>query len=142
MIELIKRILVVDDEAELVKTIVRHLKRNGFSLESSFNVLSAQQKIHDSVLKGLPFDLVITDLVMPKMSGIELFKWITKHHPEISVLVISGFGSADLAREVIRPEMDGFAQKPLTPEDMIGLISRIDRKRKNYLNAESGDGRT
>ena len=116
MIELIKRILVVDDEVEFVKTIVRHLKRNGFSLETACNGDDARKKIHDSVLKGLPFDLVITDLVMPKMSGIELIKWVIKHHPEFSVLVVSGFGYADMAGEIIRQEMDAFAQKPFTPD--------------------------
>lgn len=141
MIEHIKRILVVDDEPEFVKTIERHLRRQGFSLESGCNGEDAQQKIHDSVSQGLPFDLVITDLVMPTMNGIELLSWIMKNHPEISVLVITGFGEADLAVEMMRPEMDGFAQKPFKPNDMTRLIGEIDHKRKNYLYAESGDCR-
>ncbi len=130
----IKRILVVDDEPEFVKTIKRHLRREGFSLDSACDGEEAKEKIDDSVLKCVPFDLIVADLVMPAMGGIELLEWVKKTHPEMSVLLVSGFGDNSTVMEKIRKGMDDFAEKPLTPKDMIGFIGEINNKRRRYLS--------
>jgi len=132
MIEFIKRVLVVDDEAEFVKTVERHLKREGFFLDSACDGNDARHKIQYAFLKGFPFDLVITDVVMPNLGGIGLIKWIKKAHPNTSVLVTSGFVDNDMTMETIRPEMDCYAEKPFTPKKMMQLIGSIDRKRRRW----------
>ncbi len=124
----IQKILVVDDEPEFIKTVTRHLKREGFSLDSACDGMKALKKIEDSFLAGQPFDLVITDVVMPNMGGIELLRWIKQTRSEISVLVVSGFGYGELVTANIRPEKDCFYKKPLTPKKMLALIERIDEK--------------
>lgn len=130
MTNFIKKILVVDDEPEFTKTLRIHLKREGFFLDSACNGLKAQQKIEDSCLTGNPFDLVITDVVMPSMGGIELLCWIKEVCPGISVLVVSGFGCEDVVAENIRPGVDSYCAKPLTPQKMLALIDRMDKGRK------------
>jgi len=129
MIEHIKRILIVDDEPEFLNSVKRHLGRENFSLDSASNGKEATKRIQDSVSKGAPFDLLITDLIMPEMGGVELLEWLKKTHPEISVLIVSGFNDGGATMEKIRPEMDAFAKKPLTPKDMIDLIAQMDQKR-------------
>ena len=131
--ELIKRILVVDDEPEIIKTIKRHLKREGFFLDSAGDGKDASHKVQDGFLNGFPFDLVITDVLMPNMDGIKFMQWIKKAHPRTSVLLTSGFNDNEIAMETIRPEMDGFAQKPFTPKEMMQLIGSIDYKRRYCL---------
>ena len=130
MIEAIKRILVVDDEPEFVNSIKRHLKREGFILDSAPDGEDAHLKIRNSACNGAPYDLVITDVIMPNTGGIELLHWIKKNHPEISVLVVSAFGETDVVMETIRPEIDDYCKKPLTPEEMMGLIGSVDCKRR------------
>jgi DNA-binding NtrC family response regulator len=129
-VEAIKRILVVDDEEEFVNTVKRHLKRERFTLHSAKDGEDACQKIDATTCDGSPYDLVITDVIMPKISGIELMQWIKHNHSHISVLVVSGFGGKHLVMESIRPELDDYCQKPLTPGEMMELIGNIDKKRR------------
>lgn len=130
-VEAIKRILVVDDEEEFVNTVKRHLKRERFILHSAKDGEDACQKIDASTCDGIQYDLVITDVIMPKVSGIELLQWIKNNHSQISVLVVSGFGGKHLVMESIRPELDDYCQKPLTPCEMMRLIGNIDKKRRD-----------
>jgi DNA-binding response OmpR family regulator len=126
----IQHILLVEDESELAKTLKRHLKREGFSVVLAADGSAALQIIEESALRGIPVDLVISDVVMPNMDGIELLRWIKAKHPDVSVVLLSGFGDLGSVVDTIRPEMDDYFQKPLTPSDMMSLIQKIDYKRK------------
>jgi len=129
-VEAIKRILVVDDEEEFINTVKRHLKRQRFILHSAKDGEDACQKIDASTCDGNSYDLVITDVIMPKVSGIQLLQWIKKNHSQTSVLVVSGIGGKHLVMDSIRPELDDYCQKPLTPDQMMRLIGNIDKKRR------------
>jgi DNA-binding NtrC family response regulator len=126
----IQHILLVEDESELAKTLNRHLKREGFSVVLAADGTEALQIIEESALRGTPIDLVISDVVMPNMDGIELLRWIKTKHPDVSVVLLSGFGDLSAVVDTIRPDMDDYFQKPLTPNDMMSLIEKIDYKRK------------
>lgn len=128
-----RRILIVDDEVEFVKTIARHLRREGFLLDSALNGQLAQDKILGALKDGIPYHLVITDLIMPNMGAVKLLKWMRQACPEISVILVSGFGDTDLVNSIIRPGKDAYVQKPLIPKTMMKLISKLFQ-----LNIESG----
>jgi DNA-binding NtrC family response regulator len=130
MFKLIKRILVLDVEAEFVHTIIRHLKREGFIVDSAFDVEEARRKIDDSARMMILYDLLITEVVRPNMDAIDLLSWIKKNHPEISVIIVSGFVNNDMLRETMREGLDGYAKLPLTPKKMIDLINIIGQKRE------------
>ena len=132
MMEAIKRILVVDGEKEFADTVTRHLKRRKFILQSAHNGEDALEKIHETTCTVSQYDLVITDVIMPRFSGIELLRWIKKYYSQISVLVVSGLGNRNLVLETIRPEMDDCCQKPVTPSEMIRFIGNINKKRKEH----------
>jgi len=141
MFKPIKRILVVDDEAEFVHTIIRHLKREGFIVESAYDVEEARRKIDDSARMMILYDLLITEVVRPNMDAIDLLSWIKKNHPEISVIIVSGFVNNDMLRETMREGLDGYAKLPLTPKKMIDLINIIGQKRgkSSENNTKSGE---
>lgn len=130
--ETIKRILVVDGEKEFADTVTRHLKRKKYILQSVNNGEDAREKIHNAICPVSQYDLVITDVIMPYVSGIELLQWIKEHHSEISVLVVSGLGDKNVVMKTIRPEMDDCCQKPVTPYEMMRLIGNIDKKRREH----------
>jgi two-component system response regulator YesN len=129
MVKPINHILVVDDEAEFVNTINRHLKREGFIMDSASGVEEARRKIDASLYMQIRYDLVITDIAMPNLGAIEILRWIRKKHPKISVIVVTGFGDNDMLRETMRQDLDAYAKKPLTPQKMIGLINSLRQKR-------------
>jgi DNA-binding NtrC family response regulator len=125
----INRILVIDDDAEFVYPIIRHLKRESFIMDSAYDIEEARRKIDESVRMKMPYDLVITDVVVPNRRAMGLLLWIKKNHPEISVIIVSGFGDNDMLREIMRENLDRHAKKPLTPQKMMGLINSLGQKR-------------
>lgn len=129
MVKPINHILVIDDEAEFVNTINRHLKREGFIVDSASDVEEARRKIEASLNMKIRYDLVITDIAMPNLGTIKILQWIRKNHPKISVIVVTGFGDNDMMRETMRQDLDAYAKKPLTPQKMINLINSLGQKR-------------
>ncbi len=130
----IRNVLIVDDEIEFVKTLKRHLKHHHFNLKTALDGFEAMERIACMTEKEGAFDLVVSDVVMPRMDGIQLLEEIKQHHPATSVLLLTGFGENAMATESIRKEMDDFHQKPITPQEMLELIQNIDRRRKRALN--------
>ena len=124
----------MDDEVQFVNMLKRHLKREGFQLESAYDGVNACQKIENSFSDSdkTPIDLVITDVIMPNMDGFQLLQWIQKNYPEISVLLITGFGDEDAAIKILRPKMDACGKKPITPQALMKLISRIAENRRSH----------
>jgi two-component system, NtrC family, response regulator PilR len=131
MTNAIERILVVDDEKEFVNTIKRHLTREGFCLDAASNGETACRKMGEKAIGEGRYDLVITDLVMPYMGGLELFQWIKLNCPDTSVIVLTGSGNTERILPLIRPELDCLAQKPMTPGLMMALLGDIREKRSS-----------
>lgn len=132
----IKKILVVDDEAELANAIQIHLSRIGFLINSENSLTAAQKTIAKAARENTLFDLVITDISMPGNSGIELLQWIQERYPLISIILISGFGADDIISGNIRPLMDDFCKKPFTPNALLTRIQTIEQGRKSHFNHE------
>lgn len=128
----IHKILIVDNEAEFVKTVARHLKREGFTLTMATDGEDAKRQVA-AALPPAAFDLVITDVIMPKVDGIELLAWLKLHYPAISVLMVSGLGELNLVSSKIRPSMDDCRPKPITPQEMMAVIATINQKRAACL---------
>ena len=136
MLQHIKHILVVDEEAELRRSIIRHLRRNGFVMDSAFGDEDARQKITTSRKIGLPYNLVIRIFLGHPPAGIDFIDWIHRCHPEISIVVISGLGNADWIAPILNPKTDAYAQNTLTPEELIAVIKCLEDKLPASLDTE------
>ena len=75
--------------------------------------------------------MLITDVFMPRISGVALARWLWNISPETSVLFITAFGEIDLVNKAIRPEMDDYCRKPMSPEKMMDIVSQLAEKRIN-----------
>lgn len=96
-------------------------------MDTAYDAESAMEKIQAGKADGAPpFDLVITDVLMPGMSGIELLKWLHDNHSEIAVLVISGMDLPLGSEKELLPICYSFERKPLTPGLMLDAIQRIE----------------
>jgi PleD family two-component response regulator len=80
-----KKILVVDDEENVCHSIKKVLSRKGYSVSQALNVEDAV-----NLIKEMTFDLVITDMMIPGTSGLELLQIIRDHYPELEVVMITG----------------------------------------------------
>ena len=113
------RILVVDDEAGLRDSLRRALTRKGHSVDDASAVDEAIRKLEASA-----FDLLLTDIRLGDKSGLEIVTFARQHRPEARIVVMTAFGSVNLAVEAMRVGADDFLEKPFR---MDAVISRLDR---------------
>jgi len=112
-------ILVVDDESEMRSALSHALTRNGFSVESAASGMEALVKI-----KKDPVSLVITDLKMPEMSGMEVLGAVKKVTPGIPVIVITAYGSIHNAVEAMQAGAADYLLKPFSFETLEATVKK------------------
>jgi len=114
------QVLVVDDEKTVCQSVEKILGRIGHKVEHALTVTSALGAIEG---KGNNrFDLVIADLMMPQVGGMELLREVKSRWPEISVLIITGYGSIESAVEATKLGASGYLPKPFTPEELAKAV--------------------
>ena len=120
------KILVVDDEKDIREFLSIALTRvEGFSVELAENGEEALQKIDRE-----SFDLVLTDLKMPKMDGLQLLSEIVDSKPEILTVLMTGYGSINSALEAIRGGASDYIMKPVD-------IAELDRSSPKGARGET-----
>lgn len=113
-------ILVVDDESEMRSALSHALTRGGFSVESVASGTDAIVK-----LKKDPFSLVITDIKMPEMSGMEVLGAVKKNSPQIPVIVITAYGSIHNAVEAMQAGAADYLLKPFSFETLEVTVKKV-----------------
>lgn len=118
------KILVVDDEALIRDMIKRGLSQmGGFSVEVAQSGPEAIEKMEKDV-----FDLVLTDLKMPEMDGLELLKTIKGTRPEIMVIMMTAHGSIETAVEAMKIGANDYVTKPIDWNELILHISKAQKE--------------
>jgi two-component system, cell cycle sensor histidine kinase and response regulator CckA len=112
-------ILVVEDEPSLMKLACSVLKKGGYKVHGSRDVDDAIKIARQSKES---IHLLLTDVVMPKMKGSEVFKKVAEHHPETRVLYMSGYTENVIARQGILKEGIHFLQKPFSAESLLEKV--------------------
>ena len=110
------RILVVDDEAIIVKALVKYLTQEGYEVDSAGDGAEAIEKF-----KNGHFDLLVTDLKMPTMDGIDLIREIRALSPTTACIVMTGYGSIANAVEAMKAGAFHYVTKPFELAD-VGMI--------------------
>ncbi|RII26214.1 MAG: Fis family transcriptional regulator [Geobacter sp.] len=132
-------VLVVDDEAIIREGLKRILEHKGYNVASSASgqhALECMQKEN--------FGLVITDLKMPGMSGMEVLKAIKVLQPEVPVIIITGYSTVDTAVEAMKNGAFDYIAKPFTPDQILEKVNKaLEQKammQENlYLKKELGE---
>lgn len=112
------KILVVDDELVLAETLKDLLIFHGYTVEIATNGVLAQQKLDQS-----QFDLVISDIRMPMMDGMQLLQHINQNHRGLPVILISGFSDYDEKTATERGAR-GLISKPMDIENLIKIVKQ------------------
>jgi len=121
VIEKKSNILVVDDEPTVCKSLEKVLRRKGHEVSQALNVASALETLE----VGEKFDLIIADLMMPQVGGIELLKIVNERWPRTPVLIITGFASIASAVEATQHGAGGYLPKPFTPEELEEAVDAV-----------------
>jgi DNA-binding NtrC family response regulator len=109
------RILIVDDEQDTLEIFSRHLEQD-YAVDTSTSAFMAMQ-----MLKSNLYHVALTDLVMPGENGLDLLKQIKENYPHISVIVISGKASIEMAVQAMKLGAEEFIEKPVEDLDLIKL---------------------
>ena len=113
-------VLVVDDEYLIRHVTAKVLKNQGISVDLAANGLEAQGKI----LAGHHYDLVITDINMPEMDGLELLLWLKKHRPLIDGIVMTGYDVSDLQSNKQLEWVRDYLIKPFSMDKLQEAVKR------------------
>ena len=120
-----RKILVVDDDKEICDILTEMLAEEGYQ---TFSALSGRLAL-DIVKKKKP-ELVLMDIKMPKMDGIEVLKRIKKIDKEVVVVMITGYGSLDTAKEAMRLGAYDYVTKPFDLDSIKVVIRDALSERK------------
>jgi len=134
-----RRVLVVDDEENLRLVTRSFLRRDGYEVETAGNGEEALK-----LIETFGPDYVLTDVRMPKMGGLDLLSTLKAKGNEATVIVMSAYGSVDLAIEAIKAGAYDYIQKPFKPEELLLALRKADereslRRENRALKAEIRD---
>ena len=120
------RILVVDDEEIVVRSCVRILGDDGdCEVESAQDGLEALKKIDDS-----HFDVLILDIMMPRMDGLEVLRRVKETHPDIDVIMVTGLSQIDTAVRSMKLGAFDYLPKPFDPDELKLVVKRALERRQ------------
>ena len=114
------RIIVIDDENIVGKMIKATFEKDGYYVETFLSAAPALER-----LKAEPFDVIITDLKMKGIDGMEVLRIVKKESPATKVIMITAFASMDSAIEAVRGKVDDFFPKPFKIKDLKACIERL-----------------
>ena len=121
----VSRILVVDDEEAILATLAGFIKHMGFEVEVTTNSFDALKRVKEKA-----FDLVLLDLVMPDLDGIETLRSLKMIDASISVLIMTGYGTIQTAVEAMKRGADDYLIKPVLYETLLMTIERLREHRQ------------
>ena len=120
-----KRILIVDDEEIVVRSCLRILSGDEFDVDVAENGLEALIKVGER-----DYDMLILDIMMPKMNGIEVLQRVKETHPDIDVIMITGLNEIDTAVKAMKLGAFDYLPKPFDPEEFEMVVARAFERRK------------
>ena len=113
------RVLFVDDEEELVSTVVERLGLRGIQATGA---TSGQQALARAAAQ--PFDVVVLDVRMPGLGGLDVIRRLKRSHPDLEVILLSGHGAKEDVEVGLRLGAFDYLQKPVDLEDLIAILKR------------------
>ena len=118
--------ILVDDEFLTREAISKNTKWNDCGFELIGTAENGKEAI-ELLEKDLP-DLIITDICMPVMDGLGLASYIYENHPEIKVIIISGYDDFEYAKKALKYEVADYILKPITSFELAEELEKIKKK--------------
>lgn len=121
------KVLVIDDEPVILKSCDKILSEEGYEIQAVQTGAEGLQKLAEE-----KFDIVLTDLMMPEISGMDILKRIMESSLDIIVIMITGYSTVQTAVEAMRLGAYDYIPKPFTPEELVEAVDRaLEKKRRD-----------
>jgi len=114
------KILLAEDDQDMRRFLSKALRNAGFDVTSFDNGKAAYQRLREE-----PFELLLTDIVMPEMDGIELARKATELDPDIKVMFITGFAAVALNPDNNAPQQAKVLSKPFHLKELVNEVQRL-----------------
>jgi len=114
------KILLAEDDTDMRRFLVKALQNAGFEVTSYDNGLSAYQRLREE-----PFELLLTDIVMPEMDGIELARRAAELDPDIKIMFITGFAAVALNADSTAPKHAKVLSKPVHLRELVNEVQKL-----------------
>ncbi|MBW1953292.1 MAG: response regulator [Deltaproteobacteria bacterium] len=121
------RVLLVDDEEQFVEPLAMRLEARGFAVATAFNGEQALDYI-----KGKEVDVVILDVLMPGLSGVDTLRELKKIRPLTEVIMLTGHATVETAIEGMKLGAFDYLMKPTEIEDLVGKINQAYRRKAEH----------
>jgi len=118
-----KTVLIVDDDKLLREELAKDLKRSFFNVLEASDGMTALELINEEKV-----DIMLLDVKLPDMDGLELLKRVKRQRPDCEVIVITGFGSEDIAIQSLREGAIDYLEKPIKIDDLTAAVGRAHEK--------------
>jgi DNA-binding NtrC family response regulator len=118
------RVLVVDDDREICDYMETFLAKDGLEVKT----LSDPEKVADEVKNG-GYHMVVLDLMMPKIDGVEVLQRIRKVDSDVAVVIFTGYPSLETAVQSMKLDAVDYLKKPFDPDDFREVVNRVMRKK-------------
>ncbi len=111
------RILVAEDEEDTLLGLEKILTKRGYNVDVAKDGFEAAEKV-----RAQPFDVVVSDLKMPRIDGMELLHMTKETNKNIAFIIITGYGTVESAMEAMRLGASNYIRKPISPNILIGAV--------------------
>jgi len=122
------RILVVDDEEIVIKSCIRILDDDAYQVDSAQSGAEALRKIEEN-----PCDVLILDIMMPRMDGLEVLQRVKETHPDIDVIMVTGLSQIETAVRSMKLGAFDYLPKPFDPDNLKLVVERALERRRLLL---------
>ncbi|MFH0785393.1 MAG: response regulator [Pseudomonadota bacterium] len=130
--ELKAKVLLVDDEEDFLSTLAERLETRGLVVTTALN---GEEAVAKAEKEG--FDLIVLDLAMPGLDGLETLKRIKAKQPDAEIIILSGQGSIRTSIEAMKLGAEDFMEKPVKMTELLDKISEAKDKRLQILEKKS-----
>jgi two-component system cell cycle response regulator CpdR len=114
------KILLAEDDNDMRRFLVKALENAGFQVSSHDNGMSAYQRLREE-----PFEMLLTDIVMPEMDGIELARRASELDPDIKIMFITGFAAVALNSDSEAPKNAKVLAKPVHLRELVSEVNKM-----------------
>ncbi|MEJ5347327.1 MAG: response regulator [Desulfosoma sp.] len=121
-------VMLVDDEVPFVDTMTRRLSKRGLEILQAYSGFEALE----SLAKNQKVDVVVLDVKMPGMDGIETLREIKKAHPLVEVIMLTGHATVETAIEGMRLGAFDYLMKPCDIEELVGKVQEAKEKKARH----------
>ena len=118
------RVLLVDDEVDFAETLAERLETRGFTVSTAHNGEDALAKLRDTI-----FDVVVLDVIMPGLGGMDALREIKRLCPLVEVIMLTGHATVETAIEGMKCGAFDYLKKPTETSDLVAKISAAGQRR-------------